>query len=141
MLIIYEKGCCVAVSKPVLLFDGDCGFCRGWVSRLEKTTDDSVKYVAYQQSRSEYPQVTIEQCQRAVQLVDTHGSVFSGAHAVLLMMAAAKRYRRLLWLYERVPLFAAAGEWAYQLVARHRAQLSRRNGAPMCADSTGKLRH
>lgn len=110
---------------PVMLYDGDCGFCRQWIDRWQKMTVESLRYEPYQKVIEYYPQVTQDQCRRAVQLIMPDGVVFSGAHAVFKSFSIVNKYRLLLWLYEHVCCFASLSEWSYQLIARHRSFLSR----------------
>lgn len=107
-------------NKPIMLFDGDCGFCRHWVGKWRTTTGDKISYAPYQEALESYPQVTEEQCEKAVQLVLPGGEVYSGAHAVFKALSLAQKNSWLLWLYEHQPLFARAAEAFYQWVSRHR---------------------
>jgi lipase maturation factor 1 len=113
---------------PVMLFDGDCGFCRGWIERWRAITGDRVRYEPYQEALARYPRLTEERCREAVQLVMPDGSVVPAARGVFTALALAGRYRLLLRLYERAPLFGRASEWVYRFVARHRTGLSRLGG-------------
>lgn len=114
-----------ADSTPVMLYDGDCGFCRAWIGRWRAVTGDAVRYEPYQTALPAYPRLTEEACRRAVQLVMPDGSVRSGAHAVFTALARGKGGGRLLRCYERLPLFGRIAEAVYGLVARHRPLLSR----------------
>lgn len=112
-------------KTPVLLYDGDCAFCRDWVEKWRGVTGEAVRYEPYQRAGRDYPQVTAEQCAEAVRLIMPGGGVFSGAHAVFKALALGGGSARLLWFYEKVPLFGPAAEWFYRLVARHRLFFSR----------------
>lgn len=113
------------LAKPVMLYDGDCSFCRRWIGKWQGITKDKVVYEAYQETLKNHPQVTERQCRRAVQLIMADGTVFAGAHAAFKVLALAHRYRFLLWSYENLPLASSVAEWAYRFVARHRADLSK----------------
>lgn len=110
---------------PTMLYDGDCGFCKQWIERWRKVTKDTVRYVPYQEAVSDYPQLTREDCERAVQLILPDGRAYSGVHAAFHAFAIASRYRWLLWFYEYVPAFDWVAEAIYQWIARHRASLSK----------------
>ncbi len=107
------------------MFDGDCGFCRRWIRKWNKLTADRVRYAPYQQALVQFPQLTEQQCAAAVQLVMPDGTVYSGACAVFRALHLGGRYRWLLRLYERRPLFAVLAERLYQFVARHRVFFSK----------------
>ena len=110
---------------PTLLYDGDCGFCRRWIAKWTRLTAGKVDYAPYQEAISAYPQVTESQCEEAVQLIMPDGEVFSGARAVFKALALGGRFSRLLWLYEKLPLFGRLTEFFYRFVARHRTLYSK----------------
>jgi predicted DCC family thiol-disulfide oxidoreductase YuxK len=110
---------------PILLWDGDCGFCTYFVKRWREKTGDTVFYKPYQQALSLYPQLTEKECKEAVQLVMPDGKIFSGAHAVFVLFHVARHGRVLHWAYDHVPLFGRFSEFCYQLVSHHRMSLSR----------------
>jgi len=45
----------VGLTRPLMAFDGDCGFCRNWVARWRRRTGDGIDYVPYQQIADEFP--------------------------------------------------------------------------------------
>jgi predicted DCC family thiol-disulfide oxidoreductase YuxK len=111
-------------KKPVMLYDGDCGFCRRWVERWKKITKNKVDYEPYQEAGAHYPEVAAHACGKAVHLITSDGSVYSGAHAVFRALAFVARYSLFLWLYEHVPVCGYFTETIYQWVARHRSSIS-----------------
>lgn len=108
-----------------MLYDGDCGFCQYWIERWQNLTKGTVHYLPYQQALGRYPQITKEECQEAVQLVLPNGTVYTGAHAILHALERTRKCHRVLWLYERLPLFGRVTEMIYQWVAHHRHGLSK----------------
>jgi len=108
---------------PVMLYDGDCGFCKRRVKEWKKMTGDHVRYEDYRAVLHDFPQLTQKQCQEAVWLVMPDGMIYSGAKAVFKALDHAGKYRWLLRCYERVPGFGWASERFYQLIAGHRSFL------------------
>src|ERR1035437_3158627 len=107
-------------GRPLLLFDGDCGFCRFWVARWKTRTRDRVDFAPAQQEASRFPQVTEEALKRSVQLVTPEGAVYSGAEAVFRTQAYAPGLRWMLAVYRYLPGARPVSEAAYRLVADHR---------------------
>lgn len=109
------------MNRPLLVFDGDCGFCRFWVERWRHRTDGAVDYEPFQSPEiaRRYPQIPVENFEAAVHLFEPDGSVSSGAEAVFRLAAIGGR-RTPLSLYEHVPGLAPISEMAYGLIARHR---------------------
>jgi predicted DCC family thiol-disulfide oxidoreductase YuxK len=110
--------------KPVLIFDGDCGFCQRWVLRLRAVTGERVECVPFQSVRvaGEFPELARDRLARSVHLVGTDGRVFRGAEAIFRSLACVKRWP--LWLYRHVPGAALGSEAAYRVVAANRGLLS-----------------
>jgi predicted DCC family thiol-disulfide oxidoreductase YuxK len=111
--------------RPLLVFDGDCGFCRSWIARWQRVTGERVAYAPYQEVASSYPDIPRERFAHAVQLIEPDGRQSEAAKAVFRSLAYADRGAVPLWLYEHIPGFAPASEWAYRLVARNRKVFSK----------------
>ncbi|HLI30874.1 MAG TPA: lipase maturation factor family protein [Terriglobia bacterium] len=109
-----------SLPKPLLIYDGDCSFCRFSVDYWRKLTGDRVDYAPFQQAAANFPQIPAEQFRQAVKLIQPDGSASNAAEAVFRVLACAPGYAWLLWLYLRMPGFASASELAYRLVANHR---------------------
>ena len=111
-----------APPKPVLVFDGDCSFCRLWVGYWQSLTGDRVEYAPYQTAAKRFPAVPPTDFQRAVQYFEG-GTRYSGAEAVFHLMASLRTslWNLPLWLYLHLPGFAAITEWKYRFIAAHRS--------------------
>ncbi len=107
-------------SKPLLVYDNDCGFCRYWIAQWQHVTGDRVDYAAYQEVAPQFPEIPLSAFQTSVQLILENGTVFSGAEAVL----RALNNRVLLWSYAQLPGFAKISEAVYRFVAKHRTFFS-----------------
>ncbi len=110
--------------RPVLLFDGECGFCRLWVERWRALTGEAVEFAPYQTAGARFPKLAVAELERAVHFIAPGGEVARGAEAVFRVAAAAPGWGWLARLYAAVPPFAAASEAAYDFVARRRPRFS-----------------
>jgi predicted DCC family thiol-disulfide oxidoreductase YuxK len=108
------------VRTPVLIYDGDCGFCGYWARYWQNLTGERVRYQPYQDVAAQYPQIPLAEYQRAVQYVGPEGQRASAAEASFLTLSHAPGKGLWLSLYRRLPGFAALAEWAYAFIARHR---------------------
>ena len=106
---------------PMLIWDGSCSFCRIWIEYCEHLTEGRVKYVPFQEASDQYPQITHEDFERSVQLVQEDGKIVGGARAVFGSLAYVPGLAWLLWLYRWFPGFGPLSEVAYRFVAGHRA--------------------
>ena len=57
-------------STPLLLWDGECGFCRKWIARARRVIGDRIEWATYQEAVARVPEVSSEQCARAVHLIE-----------------------------------------------------------------------
>jgi predicted DCC family thiol-disulfide oxidoreductase YuxK len=112
------------LSGPVLLYDGDCAFCRTWVARLARCDGagriDCVP--ADQRDRiSGLPQLDAADLNRAVHLVTADGTVYRGADAFARVVDYFPRWR-LLGPLLRLPGVRWASHRVYSAIAarRHR---------------------
>jgi predicted DCC family thiol-disulfide oxidoreductase YuxK len=110
-----------SLERPMLVFDGECPFCRVWVEYWKRLTGEQILYEPFQEVGSQFPQISQGDFASAVKLVLPDGEVRSGAHAVFSALDAAPGRRWMSWFYERVSGFAAVSETIYAVIARHRA--------------------
>jgi len=111
--------------QPLLIYDGDCGFCVYWVRYWQRLTGDRVTYAPYQEVAAQYPEIPLAAFQRAVQYIAPDGKIASGAEAAFLTLSHANGKGFWLTLYRHLPSFAAIAERMYAIVASHRSALYR----------------
>jgi predicted DCC family thiol-disulfide oxidoreductase YuxK len=110
-------------NKPLLIFDGDCGFCRRWINRWKTLTGDRVTYAPSQEVAHEYPDIAADEFRKSVQLIEPDGRRTSGAEAVFrtLVYGGSPGWLRA---YERSRWFAGLSEFVYGIVAGNRPTFS-----------------
>ena len=113
------------LTRPLLIFDGDCKFCRLWIERWKSLTSPHIDYSPYQEAAERFPEIPPEEFRKSVQLVSPDGTVDSGARAVLRTLSLAHRKQWLFWLYENLPGFSRLSEWCYRFIAGRRDLFSR----------------
>jgi predicted DCC family thiol-disulfide oxidoreductase YuxK len=119
--------------KPLLVFDGDCGFCRRWVARGRRLIGDRLAFEPYQSAAARFPGMPRSWFRQAVQLIEPDGSVYSAAEAVFRALALSRSHpecRHFLTVYETVPAARPLAERTYRWVADHRSLLSRMPDLP-----------
>src|SRR5215470_2606190 len=100
----------VALGKPLLIYDGDCGLCKYWVRYWQKLTGSTVSYAPSQEVAGQFPEIPVEEFQRSVKYVTPDGMIASGAEACFLLLHNVKGRAFWLALYRIVPGFAAISE-------------------------------
>jgi len=108
-----------ATDRPVLVFDGDCAFCRLWIGYWKALSGDKVEYVSWQTCAKRFPEVPEQDFRKAIQLFDG-GKRYSAAEAVFHLLAYGSGASWPLWLYGRVPGVAPLTEAIYRFIAAHR---------------------
>jgi predicted DCC family thiol-disulfide oxidoreductase YuxK len=121
-----------STSKPTLIWDGECDFCRAWVERWRAIIGDRIEFATYQDAGSRFPDVPREAFARAVHLIEPEAGavpprhrVSRGAEAVFRSLAYAPGHGFWLSLYLHLPLFWPISEAAYAWTANHRPPLFR----------------
>ena len=107
-------------SKPLLIWDGDCNFCRLWIERWREMTMGKVDYTTYQKAADHVPEIPPDEFNRSLVLIQPDGTVVFAAAAVYRSLAYRRSRECLAWSYDHVPGFAAVSETGYGLIARHR---------------------
>ncbi len=107
-------------ARPLVLYDGACGFCKLWVDYGRHVTGDAVDYAPSAERGHEFPQISPAAFDASVQLVLPNSEVLSGAHAVFSALASAPHRGTPLRLYQASTAFAAVSEAVYRWVAGHR---------------------
>jgi len=113
------------VTRPLVIYDGECGFCKRWVERWRLGTGEAVDYASFQDVRSKHPEIGDASYQTAIHLIMPDGKILKGAEAVYETLAHIPGKRGWRWAYRRVPGFKFLAEWAYAFVAKHRVLFSR----------------
>ena len=107
-------------ATPLIVFDGDCGFCRQWVRRWEGITGDRVAYRPFQEVAGSYPEIGLDGFKARVWLIEPAGAARGGAGAVFRLYELEGDLRAPAWIYRHVPGFARVAEAGYDFVAGHR---------------------
>lgn len=124
-------------GAPVLIFDGDCGFCSSSARFLRRVVDRRRRYAIEPFQRLDLPslELTIQQCSSAAWFVRVDGQTDREAAAI----AAALRYGAVGWrpigLLLTVPGIRRLAAWGYRWVAANRFRFP--GGTPACRIGPG----
>lgn len=109
-------------DAPLLLYDGECGFCRGWSRRLARwDRAGRIRQLPYQQrdQASGLPPIDDAALDRALHVVLPDGQVRSGARGVIALLPWLPG-GRTVGVLARMPGLAWAADRIYAAVARRR---------------------
>lgn len=118
-------------ARPVLLFDGDCGFCSSSARFIKRRIPTTADIVPFQTADLDALGTTAARAEREVLWVNRDGRVSGGAAAVArLLRDAGGPWSLLGWVITPPPMRWAA-EGVYRLIATNRHRLP--GGTPACA--------
>ncbi|MEU8825735.1 DUF393 domain-containing protein [Streptomyces sp. NPDC048636] len=118
-------------TQPVLVFDGDCGFCTTSVRFAERRLRPRCESVPWQLADLPALGVTQERAEHEVLWVTPTGTVYGGAQAVAKALLSAGGGWSLLGASLMLPPVRWVAQGAYRLIAVNRHRMP--GGTPACA--------
>src|SRR5207244_12736696 len=106
--------------RPLMIWDGECHFCKRWIERWREITAGEVDYVTSREAANRFPEIPVEQFKRAVAFIEPDGKTFFAAEAVYRSLRCRSSRKWLARSYDHVPGFAAISETVYKFIASHR---------------------
>ncbi len=108
-------------SKPLMAWDGKCGFCHYWVIKWKILTGDKVEYKPFQKAYQDFPDIDLSVFRKAIHFIDTDGKVYSGPAAVFQALHKyGSKWKWVMPLYRKVWFFRAPSNLFYSFVTRNR---------------------
>lgn len=114
------------MKSPVLIYDGDCAFCRAacdWI--LHRSNPGTFEYLPCQsqERRDRFPAILEAECMDAMQLVRVDGTVLVGDKALPDILLRLNRWRWLARIFS-IPGVTLIAPFAYRTIARNRMAIS-----------------
>jgi len=107
-------------EKPLMAWDGNCGFCHYWVLRWKMFTGENVEYRPFQESANRFPDVDYKYFKQAIRFIDLDGKIYTGPAAAFQAFQYGDKYRWVMPLYKRLRLFRFLSDHFYSFVSRNR---------------------
>ena len=111
-----------APRRPVLVYDGDCGFC-STAARFAQRVLGPVRVEPWQFLDLESLGLTAEQCERAVQWVAEDGTVHPAELGVIAALRHAGGAWRVMAVLLALPGVRHTSAVVYRVIARYRHRL------------------
>jgi predicted DCC family thiol-disulfide oxidoreductase YuxK len=112
-------------DKALMIWDGECQFCRGWVNRWKQSMGKKIDFLTSEEMGRHFWEISEDSYRKAVHLIERNGRVSRGAEAVFRAYSIGQGKSFFLSVYRRVPVFAWLSEWFYRLVATNRSFFSK----------------
>ena len=113
------------MNKPVMVYDGECAFCKRMISKFKRLTCAEVRYRSYQKVAPQFSEVSIPEFEKAVYYFEPDGQFYSGSDAVFQCLRHVPRYRGLTFLYSHLLIMRVICRLGYWFVARNRLFVSK----------------
>lgn len=113
----------VGVTRPILVFDGDCAFCSRSVRFVERRIRRHPRIVAWQSIDLAALNLTQAECEEAVQWIDVDGTRASAHVAVAHTLVYGGKGWALLGRLVLVPGVRSIAGFVYRWVARNRHRM------------------
>ncbi|MBM43774.1 MAG: membrane protein [Phycisphaerae bacterium] len=110
---------------PVVIFDGDCRFCRRWVRRYWNLKHEGIAWSSLENARSHFPDVPEENFRKSLHVIEPDGTIRTRAAACYRVLQLVGLRAWPLWFHEHVPLARRVGDAFYSLISRHRRAADR----------------
>ena len=121
--------------KAVLVYDGRCSFCRGWVARIARRDPSGTFELVPRQAEGltkRFPKLAEGDFNTGMRLITPDDAIHVGADAAYQIARRLTYWRRIAWLYH-VPGIHWFTRSVYALIAANRKSLGGK-----CDDETCK---
>lgn len=119
------------LQRPLMLYDGDCGFCTtSALATRSKWFRSEVTVTPFQRADLVVHNLTVDKCGESLHVVDNDGGVHVGSDAVAVVLRESRFPWPLVGRALRLPGMRWVAQRAYAAVARNRHKLP--GGSPAC---------
>lgn len=109
--------------KPLMVFDGTCGFCKYWIVKWKKMTGEAIDYQPYQKVYDQFKDIPKQYFKEAVRLIFPDGKILTGPDAAYFTYYQKGKHTYLHKWYKKYSIFKKGSDWAYQLIADNRSSV------------------
>jgi predicted DCC family thiol-disulfide oxidoreductase YuxK len=107
-------------QKPLVAWDGNCGFCHYWVLRWKTITGDKVEFQPFQSVAKDFPDIEYRYFKQALRMIDVDGKIYGGPAAAFRAFEYGNKHRWIMSIYSRFKLIEWVTDHFYSFVSRHR---------------------
>lgn len=109
-------------EKPMMVWDGECGFCKYWIINWKSKTDDRIDYRTFQDVAIRFKDIPLKEFKKASRLIEPNGSVFSGPDSAYRSFLYFKN-NKSPWhrWYSQHKIFNFISDHTYNSIAKNRS--------------------
>ncbi len=107
--------------KPTFVWDGECEFCKYWITVWRSKTGEKLQYEKYQDVYERFQSIPLKEFKKASRLIETNGKVFSGPDSAYRSFMHFRSPINFLhaW-YHKYSFFRVLSDNIYNWIAKHR---------------------
>jgi predicted DCC family thiol-disulfide oxidoreductase YuxK len=109
------------LNKPLMVFDGNCGFCKYWIAKWKLMTGNLIDYQPYQEATKSIRDIDEIHFKQAVRFIDTEGMIKSGPEAAYYTYYIRGKSKFLFDWYKNKKWFKKLNDIVYQWIADNRS--------------------
>lgn len=109
------------IDKPMMVYDGECGFCKYWVIRWKKMSEDKINFQPFQNVYDRFTDIDKEHFKQAVRYIDLNGNIYSGPGAAYYTYFKRNKVKYLFKWYQEKIWFRKLNDKLYQFIAVNRS--------------------
>ncbi len=113
--------------KTTLFHDGDCPLCRVEVKAMKKLDrKNAIHWVDISRDKAALSAAGIEyeSAMARVHVMDSNNNLQTGVKGFVEVWKHLPYYRRIAWLFTRVPFLLSAAEFFYSFFAKYRLKIT-----------------
>lgn len=107
-------------KRPLLIWDGTCGLCKWWAYHFRYLLDNRIALETSQEARKRISDITDQEFEEAVFLIEKDGRVTQGAEAAFRSFYIFDRFTYLYNWYHKSAWFRKLCDRFYKRVAHNR---------------------
>jgi len=109
------------MHKPMMVYDGKCGFCKYWIIKWQNFTGDKVEYQPFQKVADQFKDIEVSYFKTAVRFIEQDGKVSSGPDAAYITYYLYSKPKFLHLWYLNKKWFRKLSDAGYNFVANNRS--------------------
>lgn len=107
-------------GRPILVWDGNCGFCKYWVTRWRGLTKEKVVYKTFQEAAQDFPDIPLKEFKKASRFIDTDGRIYSGPDSAYKSYSTGNMSPYLHKWYHQNGVFTKVSDTGYHYITKNR---------------------
>jgi predicted DCC family thiol-disulfide oxidoreductase YuxK len=110
-------------EKPLLVWDGACGFCTYWVTRWEQISEGKILFRPYQEVAGQFLDIPQKEFKKASRLITTEGTVHSGPDSAYMSYYIANKNSPWHRWYVHHKWFQGLSDFGYHFITKNRSHM------------------